>query len=308
MNKRKRAERVLVTGGAGFIASLVVDRLVAEGCEVSVLDNLSRGNVGNIKAHVEEGKVSLAKGDIRDIRTVSRLARRIDAIVHEAGLVNVGTSLDKPVLVNDVNVGGTLNLLDAARRSQVKRFVFASSCAVYGEAKRVPIPENAELLPVSPYGASKLAAETYCLAFHRAYGLDTVCLRYFNVFGPRQSLGQYTSVIDQFITDLARGRRPTVFGDGQQTRDFVNVANVATATIQVLRARGIAGEVFNVGTGKATSVISLLRKVQAIASVGFLRPKHRTAKPGEIRRSVADITKAREKLGHRPTTNPQRDV
>ena len=305
---RRRNLNVLVTGGAGFIGSHLVDALVKQDRRVWVLDNLSTGRLTNLAEHLHESDLKFVKGDVRSASIADRIVARVDAIIHEAGVVDHEACLRNPTLANDVNVGGTLNLLEAARRHDVERFVYASSAAVYGEQKHVPIFEEAAPHPISPYGASKLAAEQYCLAFHSSYGLGTTCLRYFNVFGPRQSARQYSGVISQFAKRLLRGRPPVVFGTGKQTRDFVSVEDVVQATLRALDSETSEGELYNVGTGGATTINRLAAQMIKVSGTKNLKARHTRAKAGDIRRSVADIRKARRRLSYLPRTTMETDL
>ena len=288
--------RVLVTGGAGFIGSHIVDRLVAEGVEVVVLDNLYTGRLENVKQHIGKKGLHFVRGDVRDFRLVRDLARDVDAIIHQAALVSVPESFKDPVLTNDVNVCGTLNLLRASVDSDVRRFVYASSCAVYGNAEKMPIKENSLPRPVSPYGVSKLAAENYVRVFHEAFGLETVCLRFFNVYGPRQVYSDYSGVITQFMNRLEKNLPLVIFGDGQQTRDFVHVQDIVEANILALKNEGVAGETFNIATGVATTINQLANVLLEATNKTQLKTVHSEPRKGDIKHSAADISKAIKKL------------
>jgi len=288
--------RVLVTGGAGFIGSHIVDRLVAEGVEVVVLDNIYRGRLENVKRYIGEKGFCFVRGDVRDSRLVRDLARNVDAIIHQAALVSVPESLKDPALTNDVNVCGTLNLLRASVDSDVRRFVYASSCAVYGNAEKMPIKENSLPRPVSPYGVSKLAAENYVRVFHEAFGLETVCLRFFNVYGPRQVYSDYSGVITQFMNRLEKNLPLVIFGDGQQTRDFVHVQDIVEANILALKNEGVAGETFNIATGVATTINQLANVLLEATNKTQLKTVHSEPRKGDIKHSAADISKAIKKL------------
>ncbi len=292
--------RVLVTGGAGFIGSHVVDALVAQGYSVTVLDNLSTGDENNIKAHLTNRDFRFMKGDIRNTKIVERSLSGVEAVIHEAAIVSVPRSIAAPRLTRRVNVDGTLSLLEASLRAGVKRFVYASSCAVYGDQARLPIREDAPLNPLSPYAETKARAEELCMDYFRSYGLQTVCLRYFNVYGPRQTMGQYAGVMVRFFERLRRGRPPIIYGDGKQTRDFVHVRDVVDATLHALTSRRAPGEIFNVGTGRATSINDLCEIFLREMGRPGLAPIYRPAKLGDIRWSQADISKASKLLGYRP--------
>jgi UDP-glucose 4-epimerase len=290
---------VLVTGGAGFIGSHLVDALLARGCRVTVLDDLSSGRMENIKVHLGNPDFRFVRGDVCDEGMVRDALSGVDAVIHEAAVVSVPTSIERPELVQKVNVRGTLNLLRASAELGVGRFVFASSCAVYGEQEKLPIKEDAEPRPLSPYAASKLAAEEVCREFHRL-GLCTVCLRYFNVYGPRQASGEYAGVMVKFMERLRAGQPPVIHGDGEQTRDFIHVEDVVEATLLTLERSGVNGEVFNIGTGRETSINELCGLIVGVSGRENLRPVHGPPRAGDIRRSLADISKVRRVLGFEP--------
>ena len=292
--------RVLVTGGAGFIGSHTVDRLLAEGFEVVVLDNLRSGSLDNIRLHKDNESFKFVCGDIRDALLVKDLVGSVDCVVHLAALVSVPESMRDPALTYDINVNGTLNLLKASADYGVKRFVYASSCAVYGNAEKLPIKEDCPAKPMSPYGFSKLTAENYVRKYFEDFGLETVCLRYFNVYGPRQAYSDYSGVITQFMKRVKEGLPLVIFGDGEQTRDFVHVEDVAEANLLTLKCEDIAGEVFNIGTGVATSINQLADMLLEIANKKGLKIIHSEARKGDVRHSVADISKAVKKIGYTP--------
>jgi UDP-glucose 4-epimerase len=291
--------KVLVTGGAGFIGSHLVDRLIAENIEVVVLDNLQGGKLGNIQQHIGKKLFRFVNGDIRNSNLVKDLVSDVDAVFHHAAIISVPQSIEDPVLVNDTNVNGTLNLLKASLDSNVKRFVYASSCAVYGDIEDLPIKESSELKPLSPYGVSKLAAESYVKVFYRVFGLKTVCLRYFNVYGPRQVNGPYSGVITQFMDRLAKDLPPVIFGDGEQTRDFVHVRDVVEANMLAL-TRGIIGETFNIAAGVATTINQLTKILLEITDKTRFKLIHTEPRKGDIKHSVSDISKAKKELHYEP--------
>jgi len=291
----------LVTGGAGFIGSHLVDRLLAEGFEVTVLDNFSSGRMRNISRHKDLRKFHLVQGDVRDVGVVKKVAEDVDAVFHEAALVDVALSMRNPLLFNDVNVLGTLNLLDAFLDSNVKRFIFASSAAVYGNSKPAKKSENMRLAPISPYGVSKLAAENYIRVFNEIYGLETVSLRYFNVYGPRQGLASsYSGVITAFIGRLLNRQAPIIYGDGNQTRDFVHVDDVVSANMLALESKNAVGEMFNVASGTAITVYELARILRRITDAERLEPIFTEQRPGDVRHCSGDISKAGDLLGYYP--------
>jgi UDP-glucose 4-epimerase len=288
--------RVLVTGGAGFIGSHLVDHLLKEGIEVVVLDNLQRGRLENIRHHLGKKNLCFVRGDIRNYRLVRNLVRDVDAIIHQAARISVPESIENPVLTNDVNVNGTLNLLKASVESGVKRFVYASSCAVYGDAEMMPIKENCLPKPTSPYGASKLAAESYVQAFHEVFRLRTVCLRCFNVYGSRQINSYYSGVITQFLNRLSKNLPLVIFGDGEQSRDFVHVQDVVKANMLALKIKGVEGETFNIATGVATTINQLAATLLEITNKSCLKVVHSKPRKGDIKHSVGDNSKAKKKL------------
>jgi len=286
---------ILVTGGAGFIGSHIVERLLALGHEVRVLDNFSTGRRENLSSF--EDDIDVREEDIRDVSGVERAVKGVEVVFHEAALASVPRSVADPVSSNEVNVTGTLNLLVASRDSGVRRFVFASSSSVYGDSPELPKRESMAPSPESPYAASKLAAENYCRIFSSLYGLECVSLRYFNVFGPRQNPGsQYAAVVPLFVTALLEGTPPVIYGDGEQSRDFTYVANVVDANVLALSADGVAGEVFNVACGRTSTVNELLAGLQGIIGTS-LTAHHTDPRPGDVKHSFADISKAEETLG-----------
>ena len=295
--------RVLVTGGAGFIGSHLVDRLLGEGVEVIVFDNLSTGRKHNLEHNTKNRNFTFLRGDLRDGESFEKAAEGVDAVFHQAALVSVTRSVEDPLATNDVNVNGTLNVLKTSVDKGVKRVVFASSSSVYGETKVLPKKEDIALRPISPYAVSKLAAEKYVKVFHRVYGLETVCLRYFNVYGPRQTSGPYSGVIPIFVDNLLGNRRPVIFGDGKQIRDFTYVKDVVEANICALTSDGVEGEVFNIATGTATSINDLAKQLQKTINKKELGAVHEAPRPGDIEHSYADITKARNLLGYKPAVN-----
>jgi nucleoside-diphosphate-sugar epimerase len=299
--EKMKFSKVLVTGGAGFIGSHLVDRLLSEGFEVWVLDDFSSGRMENIVHHKGEAMFHLVKGDIRDFEIVNKVVKGVDAVFHEAALVDVALSVKDPLLFDDVNVDGTLNLLKASLDSNVKRFIFASSAAVYGDSKPAMKKENMRLKPISPYGISKMASENYIRAFNELYGLETVCLRYFNVYGPRQaSTSSYSGVITCFMNRLLENQPPIVNGDGKQTRDFVHVDDVVSANLLALACENVAGEVFNIASGVTISIYDLAKMLQRVTDAANSTPVFAEARQGDIKHASADIRKAYELLGYRP--------
>jgi len=296
--KHKTIEKVLVTGGAGFIGSHLVDCLMREKREVTVLDDFSTGRLQNIEQNMN--RIRLLKKDVRDLKAVKDAVKDADAVFHLAAIISVPLSIRKPELVNEVNVKGTLNLLAASINSDVKNFVYISSGAVYGEAEKLPIKEEQPTNPISPYAVSKQAAEHHCKVFHQTYGLKTIRLRLFNVYGPRMQTGSYGGVITQFISRLARNSSPIIYGDGEQTRDFVHVSDVTEACLLSLHDETSAGEVFNIGSGEAVSINQLAQILTEAMEKKHLKPSYTESRVGEIRHSCADISKARQELRYNP--------
>ena len=288
----------LVTGGAGFIGSNIVEALIERGHAVRVVDNFLTGRRENLEPFA--GRFELVEGDIRDLDLMRSVVRGCDYVLHQAALPSVPRSVEDPLTAHAINVDGTLNVLVAAREEGVKRVVFASSSAVYGESPVEAKHEDLPPMPVSPYGASKAAGEAYMSAFSAVYGLQTVALRYFNVFGPRQDPNsQYAAVVPLFVRALLDGRPPTIFGDGEQSRDFTYVANVVEANLLAAAAPEAAGKVINVACGGSVSVNRLAAVLAGILGVS-IEPVHADPRPGDIRHSLADISRARALLGYEP--------
>jgi UDP-glucose 4-epimerase len=296
--------RILVTGGAGFIGSHLVDRLLNEGHEVKVIDDLSYGSMENVAQHKGNKNFHFIQGDIRKLDDVKKAVKDVDAVFHEAGLVGIILSVQNPSLTNEVNVTGTLNLLKASSDLGVKRFVFASSAAVYGNPSKPKKKENMPLDPTdSPYATSKLAAENYVTAFNKLYGLETVSLRYFNIYGPRQRVDiptAYGSVILLFLNRLLNNMPLIIFGDGEQTRDFVYIQDVIQANMLALHSKNAAGQVFNIGTGKETSINTVAKIMKEKLKKTQIKDVHAAPRPPDIRRGFADIQKAKKLLDYNP--------
>ena len=293
--------RVLVAGGAGFIGSHIVDALLRRGTEVGIIDDYSTGDAGNL-APPSSPLVRVHRGDVRDEAFVTEAVRGYDAVVHEAARVSVTRSVEDPELTNAVNVGGTVNLLCAARDAGVKRFVYASSSSVYGETEVQPKVETMAPDPISPYAVSKLAAENYCRVFASVYGMETVSLRYFNVYGPRQKHGQYSGVIPAFVKRVMENRPPIVFGDGEQTRDFTYVGDVVSANLLSLEAPMKPGqaEVLNIGSGRNVTLNELAATITALMGRPELKPEHAAPRAGDVRNSLSDISRAASAIGYSP--------
>lgn len=290
--------KYLVTGGAGFIGSNIVTTLLAKGQDVRVLDNFSSGKEENL-ADVHD-LIEIVNGDIRDFWTVSRAMKGIDYVLHQAALPSVPRSVDNPLTSNVVNIDGTLNVLEAARQAGVKKLVTASSSSVYGESEELPKHEEMIPSPLSPYAITKLTNEYYCRVYWQLYKLPTVCLRYFNVFGPRQDPnGDYAPVIPKFIQAMAKGRQPVIFGDGEQSRDFTYVENAVQANLLAAENDDIAGDVFNVACGAQYTLNDLVAKLKEIMKVA-VDPIYDPPRPGDIKHSFAAIDKLK-RFGYNPT-------
>jgi UDP-glucose 4-epimerase len=294
------AERALVTGGAGFIGSNLVRELLSRGSRVRVFDDLSTGRRENL-ADVA-GDVEVVEGDLRDTEAVARAMDGVSRVFHQGAVPSVLRSVNDPLTSHEVNATGTLNVLVAARDAGIERVVYASSSSVYGNAEELPTRETLPTRPISPYGVSKLAGERYCGAFAATYGMGTVALRYFNVFGPWQNpASEYAAVVPRFITATLRGEQVTVFGDGDQSRDFTFVGDVVAANLLAAEAEKRAwGGVFNVAYSERHSVNQLLEAIRRASGKKAVDPAREPARPGDIRNSQADITQARQVLGYEP--------
>lgn len=291
----------LVTGGAGFIGSHLVERLVAMGASVRVLDDFSTGKRTNLDRFLS--KIELLEGDIRLARVCAAACQGVDVVLHEAALPSVPKSLSDPATTHEVNVNGTLNMLIAARDAGVRRFIYAASSSAYGETPTLPKIETIPPEPLSPYAVQKLLGELYCQVFCRCYGLQTLSLRYFNVFGPRQDpTSQYAAAIPAFVTAILRGEPPVVYGDGEQTRDFTHVENVVAANLMGARAPRTCGEVLNIACGEHVSVNQVIREINRLLK-REVKPKYVPARTGDIRDSWADISLAQRAIGYRPTVS-----
>jgi nucleoside-diphosphate-sugar epimerase len=291
--------RILVTGGAGFIGSNIAERLIENRDNVRVMDNFSTGKRENLRLS-GAFPLEVMEGDLCDLNTCRRACENVGFVLHQAAIPSVPKSVADPISSNEANVRGTLNLLVAARDAGVKRLVYASSSSIYGDTPIMPKKEDMTPLPLSPYAISKLTGEYYCRVFYRLYGLETVVLRYFNVFGPRQDPNsQYAAAIPRFITALLNNKPPTVYGDGEQTRDFTYVRSVVEANIQALEAKGAEGEVFNIACGESITINELVKKMAEILNSN-IQPIYTDSRPGDIRDSLADISRARRILGYKP--------
>lgn len=291
--------RILVTGGGGFIGSHLAERLVRDGHDVRVLDNFATGRRENLSAFADQ--LELIEGDIQSYERAHTAVRGCDLVFHQAALPSVPRSVQDPLTSNASNVIGTLNVLLAARDSEVTRVIFASSSSVYGANETLPKQEELPALPISPYAVAKLAAEGYCRSFSQVYGLDTVALRYFNVFGPRQDpKSQYAAVVPNFIVAANEDRALTVFGDGEQSRDFTYIENVVEANMLAMSAPEAAGRHYNIACGEPVTLNQLIDEL-GVLSGHELTVINAEPRPGDVRHSLADISRARDELGYRPS-------
>ncbi len=296
----------LVTGGAGFIGSHVVEALVEQGERVRVLDNFSTGKRENLSSLSRE--IEIMAGDVRNASLCGRAAEGVEYVIHLAALHEVPRSVEQPLETHEINVTGILHLLLAARDSGVKRFVYASSSAVYGDSPLLPRSEETVSPISSPYAASKMAGEYYCRLFSSLYGLETVSLRYFNVYGPRQDASsQYAGVIPKFVAALLAGSAPVIYGDGEQSRDFLYIGDCARATLAACHTGGLSGEVLNVGTGQQTTVNQLCTLLQGILN-RQIPPRFGPPQPGDIRYDYADVSKASRLLAYQPSWDMRRGL
>lgn len=290
--------RALVTGGAGFVGSNLVDALLARGDDVRVLDNFSTGARSNL-LHIA-GAVEIVEGDLRSFERVATAVAGCDVVFHQAALPSVPRSVQDPLTTSAVNVTGTLNLLLAARDAGVGRVVYASSSSVYGATRADRKSEDLPVTPLSPYGVSKFAAEANCRAFWEVYGLETIAIRYFNVFGPRQNpVSEYAAAVPNFIAAALLDEAATVYGDGRQSRDFTFIDNVVEANLLAAATPGVGGEVVNVAMGETRTILDLARTVGEIAGHAVTL-EHRDPRRGDVRSSLADVSKARRLLGYAP--------
>lgn len=288
----------LVTGAAGFIGSNIVEELVKRGATVRALDNLSTGKLENIQPFLDQ--IDFIEGDLADLDLLREAVSGVDYILHQGALPSVPRSVSDPLLSHESNATGTLKLLIAARDAGVKRVVYASSSSVYGDSPTLPKREEMPTQPLSPYAVNKLAAEEYCKVFTRVYGLPTVSIRYFNVFGPRQDpTSQYAAVIPAFIAAIIAGKRPIIYGDGLQTRDFTYVKNIVLANLLASEAEAADGEAVNVACAERISLLDLMREINTYLGTN-VEPIHEEARVGDVKHSLADISKAERLLGYRP--------
>ena len=288
----------LVTGGAGFVGSHLVEALLARGDKVRVLDNLSTGKKTNLEPVLD--RIEFHQASVIDRSALAELVHGVDTIYHLAAEPSVQRSVEDPVSCHEVCATGTLNVLDAARRAGVRRLIYAASSSAYGDAPGAVRTEEDPLTPLSPYAAAKLAGEMYCICSTAVYGLETVRLRFFNIFGPRQDAASpYSGVIALFVAAMTQGRQPTIYGDGMQSRDFVFVSDAVQALLKAAQSPNALGRVYNIGHGSRISVLDLVRNLNELLGTS-IEPVHGPARPGDIRHSQADITRARRELGYEP--------
>ncbi|MFO7659625.1 MAG: SDR family oxidoreductase [Candidatus Cloacimonadaceae bacterium] len=288
----------LVTGGAGFIGSNIVKELLQRNEKVRVLDNFATGKRENILMYEKNPNLEIIEGDLRSLHLVRDAVKGADYVLHQGALPSVPRSVDDPITSNDVNILGTLNILEAAKEFKVKRVVFASSSSVYGNSEFLPKQEDMAVAPLSPYAVSKYAAERYCQIYYQLYGLETVCLRYFNVFGPNQDpTSQYSAVIPLFIKAIYEGRQPVIYGDGLQSRDFTYVTNNVEANLLACTAEGAVGEVFNIAIGVKYTLIELVKEINKALGKN-IEPDFEKERSGDVKHSLADISKAQKMLSY----------
>ncbi len=292
--------KVLVTGGAGFIGSNLTETLLKKGCIVRVLDNFSTGRRENLAFDKEYPSLEMIEGDICNLSTCQKAMRAVDYVFHQAALPSVQRSIEDPEVSNAINVGGTLNILLAAREEKVKRVIYASSSSIYGDTPTLPKHEEMSPNPLSPYALQKYVGEQYCRLFYQLYGLDTVSLRYFNIFGPKQDPNSlYSAVIPKFIDALLLNRSPIIFGDGEQSRDFTYIENVVQANLLAMSAERLHGEAMNIACGERTSLNQLLNILKDILG-SAQSPIYEEPRKGDVRHSLADIHKGKEVINYAP--------
>lgn len=287
--------KAVVTGGAGFIGSHIVEELLRLGIETFVIDDFSTGSIQNLQKHLDEPLLHIISGDARNIDSLLGNVQNIDVVFHEAAIVSVPRSINEPKVVHDVNVNMTLDVMDYCVKHNVGRFVFASSAAVYGIVEG---SANEELYckPISPYGASKLCIENYLISYNHSFGLKFVALRYFNVYGPRQRMNDYSGVITVFTNQLLSKQTPVIDGDGKQVRDFISVCDIVKANILAMTSQKMIGGIFNVATGNSTSILELFHILKEITGNSQMKPKFGPARPGDVKMGLSDVSKIKNDI------------
>lgn len=303
-NLMRLMNKILVTGGTGFIGSNLVPLLIQNGYQVTVFDNLTTGKLENLSKIQHHPNFQFVKGDIRCKDDLAQVSVGVDAVVHLAALIDVTASVADPDLTHEINVTGTLNVLQQATKLGVKKIVFASSTAVYGDVKVLPVKEDSSLHPLSPYAASKAAGEAYCQAFNRCYGIQAAALRFFNVYGPKNENSPYSGVITKFIRKAKNGEALAVEGDGEQTRDFIHVNDIAQALVLALEAEEVGGDVFNICTGQPTSINNLVNALRVVTGQKLVAT-HGPPRVGDVRFSYGDASKASMRLGFKAKVSLQ---
>jgi len=302
-----KEKRIVVTGAAGFIGSNLTDSLLEQGAEVVGIDNLFNGRMENLDEAFKHNKFEFHKGDIRDLNFLLDVFESIDIVYHLAAFTSVPQSVKMPENCNDVNVNGVLNVLNAARRMNVEKIIYASSSSVYGDTPTLPKREDMCRLPISPYGVAKLACEAYMQVYHQVYGLKTTSLRYFNVFGPRQKDSPYSGVIAIWLGNIIRNEDLTIFGDGKNSRDFTYIKDVIQANLLAAK-QNVSGEIFNIGAGSPISLTELAKLILKITNKGNLNINYAEPRPGDIIHSYADISKAKKLLKFEPKYNQEQGL
>jgi UDP-glucose 4-epimerase len=303
-----KASRAVVTGGAGFIGSHIVDELIRRGVETYVVDDLSTGKLENLSQHEGSGLLHVVVGDGRKIDQLLAGVDHIDVLFHEAAIANVLRSVKEPMVVHDVNVNMSLQMMNFCLAKKIRRFVFASSAAVYGAVGDVKAKEDLLCYPSSPYGASKMCVENYIHAYRQTYGLEGVMLRYFNVYGPRQAMSDYSGVITLFVNAILRREPVTVYGDGRQVRDFVNVRDIVQANMLAMEDDAAVGEVFNVASGQSTSILELLEILKSIANARELQHTFAPSRAGDVRFGMSSIEKIESVLRYRKSVSMEQGL
>lgn len=295
--------RYLVTGGCGFIGSHICEVLISAGHSVRVLDNLSSGRLENLRNIIDD--LDFIEGDVLDSQILGRAMKGVEYVLHQAAIASVQVSIEQPIFEQKINSFGTLSVLETARKAGVRRVVFAASASAYGDGPETPKSETMLPKPVSPYAISKVSGEYYCRYYSIQHGIESVCLRYFNVYGPRQDPeSPYSGVISIFIREMLKGNLPVIFGDGMQTRDYVFVKDIALANILACKVERAEGQIYNIGSGKGTNLLELIAKLNGILGTEIV-PKKTDVRAGDIRESLADISSARLELGYEPCTELQ---